>query len=112
MCRAHPGRTAAARCVAGARKRLLALDGTALSPHVQALRPPIAKIGPMAAPQRDGLVAPMPAFAAGGPMPAADAPLAIALEYAACEDLPQVGRGAAAQCTAGLPHMRTTARSR
>lgn len=58
---------------------------------MQALRPPIAKIGPMAAPQRDGLVAPMPAFAAGGPMPAADAPLAIALEYAACEDLPQVG---------------------
>lgn len=71
----------------------------------QALRPPIAKIGPMAAPQHDGLVAPMPAFAAGGPMPAADAPLAIALEYAACEDLPQVGAVAQHYATSAcMPH--------
>jgi hypothetical protein len=72
-------------------EQLSALGRKAPRLPVQALRPPIAKIGPMAAPQHDGLVAPMPAFAAGGPMPAADAPLAIALEYAACEDLPQVG---------------------
>lgn len=61
---------------------------------VQAMRPPIKKIGPMAAPQRGGLVAPMPAFAAGGPMPDPAAPLVTSLEYVSYDDSPQVRAGA------------------
>lgn len=54
------------------------------------MRLPVQKIGPMAAPQRGGLVAPMPAFAAGGPMPDPGAPLVTALEYVSYDDSPQV----------------------
>lgn len=53
------------------------------------MRPPVQKIGRMAAPQRGGLVVPMPAFAAGGPMPDPAAPLVTSLEYVVYDDSPQ-----------------------